>query len=128
MAPQRGLYAILWMTRLYNEQLRPGDGYEALKKTVGISLLEIVLFPDQDDLHSTFRMHDVEHARTLDDHLEMHYIEITKFQVDKPHALRSPFEKWLHVLKFGDKYEEGLEPIPEVLSTEEGIVMALNLA
>ena len=118
--------SLCYLTRLYNEQLGPGDGYEALKKTVGISLLEIVLFPDLDDLQSIFRMHDVEHAHTRDDHLEMHCIEINKFQVDKPHALRSPFEKWLHILKFGDTYEEGLESLPEVLSSEEGIVMALN--
>jgi predicted transposase/invertase (TIGR01784 family) len=49
-----------------------------------------------------------------------------KFQQDKPHALRTPFEKWLHILKFGDLYESGLEILPDTLKEEEGIEMALD--
>ena len=77
-------------------------------------------------LHSTYRLHDVDHGRSLTEMLEMHYIEITKFSKDKPYALRTPFEKWLHVLKFAEVYEAGLEPLPEVLESEEGIAMALD--
>jgi hypothetical protein len=33
---------------------------------------------------------------------ELHFVEMTKFKIEKPHSLRTRFEKWLHVLKFGD--------------------------
>ncbi len=44
----------------------------------------------------------------------------------KPRDLRTPFEKWLHALEFGELYQEGMEPIPEVLAEEEGLEMALE--
>ncbi|MEW6283242.1 MAG: Rpn family recombination-promoting nuclease/putative transposase [Candidatus Eremiobacterota bacterium] len=62
----------------------------------------------------------------MTDILELHFIELPKFRRDKPHELRTPFEKWLHVLKFGELYEEALGPIPEALTQEEGIEMALD--
>ncbi|MEW6281023.1 MAG: hypothetical protein AB1758_20585 [Candidatus Eremiobacterota bacterium] len=52
-------------------------------------------------------------------------IELSKFRRDKPHDLRTPFEKWLHVLKFGGIYESP-GPVPEELRQEEGIEMALD--
>ncbi len=58
-----------------------------------------------EDLHSTYRLHDRRHDRELTDLLELHFLELVKFRRDKPHELRTPFEKWLHVLKFGDLYE-----------------------
>ena len=45
---------------------------------------------------------------------------------DKPHELRTPFEKWLHVLKFGELYEGEPAMLPEVLRQEEGLAMALE--
>jgi hypothetical protein len=36
--------------------------------------------------------------------LEYHFVELSKFDKDKPSMLRNKFEKWLHILKFGDYY------------------------
>lgn len=53
-------------------------------------------------------------------------IELAKFCGDRPRELRTPFEKWLHVLKFGELYEDRGRSIPEVLREEEGIEMAVE--
>ena len=37
----------------------------------------------------------------------------------RPHDLRSPFEKWLHVLRFAQAHEEGDLPVPQELQEEE---------
>ena len=58
--------------------------------------------------------------------MEIHYFELRKFRQDKPHGLRTPFEKWLHVLRFGDIYDVGGSELPKSLNEEEGIAMALN--
>ena len=44
----------------------------------------------------------------------MHYIELRKFSVTKPHELRARFERRLYLLKFADLYclEEETE-LPE---------------
>ncbi len=53
--------------------------------------------------------------------------ELTKFKKDKPRYLCTPFEKWLHILKFGDIYIRGRE-LPEVLRKEEGVEDAVSKA
>ena len=71
-------------------------------------------------------LYDPVHAHRLTDLQELHFIELRKYRDDKPKALMTPFEKWLHVLKFGDIYECGQEPLPRELVTEEGIEMAID--
>ena len=118
--------ALYYLARLFGGQGAPGEGYEQLGKTIGISLLDFNLFPDRADLHSTYHFHDAVHGHRLTDLMEMHFIELVKFRDDKPRALMTPFEKWLHVLKFGELYERGDAPLPRELENEEGIVMAID--
>ena len=96
--------SIYYLARLFGEQLEKGDSYSRITRTIGISLLDFDLFPDLKDLHRTYRFYDVEHQHELSDILEIHYIELRKFKIDKPQNLRTPFEKWLHILKFGDLF------------------------
>ncbi len=51
---------------------------------------------------------------------------MARFRRDKPHELRTPLEKWLHVPKFGELYDAGEACVPESLRQEEGIEMALD--
>ncbi len=118
--------AVYYLARLFGSQLERGAPYSRIARTIGISLCDFVVFPDLEDLHSTYRLHDQKHGRQLTDILELHFIELVKFRRDKPHELRTPFEKWLHVLKFGELYEAGPAGVPEVLKREEGIEMALD--
>jgi predicted transposase/invertase (TIGR01784 family) len=118
--------SIYYLARLLTEQLRSGSLYEELPRCIGIFLLDYRLFPGLEDLHSVFRFYDTAHAQELSDLLEMHYIELVKFKKDSSRALRTPFERWLHVLKFGELYERKLEPLPASLRKEEGVTMAID--
>lgn len=120
---KRSLY---YATRLYGQQVVRGTTFDHLMRTVAISILDFDLFPGVEKLHSVFRMKEREDNRELSDDLELHYIELRKFSPSKPEALRTPFEKWLYVLKFADVFELGIEPLPESLREEEGIAMALD--
>lgn len=119
----RSLY---YLARLFTEQLVKGDPFEQVNQTIAISLLDYNLFPDVEDLHSTYRFYDVAHRRELSDVLEIHYIELLKFKKDRPATLRTPFERWLHVLKFGELYARDLEVLPAELKREEGVEMAIE--
>ncbi|MBI4864444.1 MAG: Rpn family recombination-promoting nuclease/putative transposase, partial [Candidatus Riflebacteria bacterium] len=99
---ERVLY---YLARLFSSQLETGDAYGLIAKTIGISLVDFPLFADLADLHSTYRMYDEKHSMTLTDMLELHFIELSKFRRDKPRELRTPFERWLHILKFAELYE-----------------------
>lgn len=118
--------ALYYLTRLFADQLERGDPYTRINRTIGIALVDFVLFKDLEALHSTYRMREMATGRPLTDVLELHFIELSKFKGDRPQELRTPFEKWLHVLKFGELYGDRLESIPEELKDEEGIVPALE--
>ena len=115
-----------YLARLFSEQVGKGEPYTTIRRTVGISILDFKLFDDRTDLHSTYRLYDTQHSHELTDVLEIHYLELSKFDQYKLHGDRTPLEKWLHILKFGEIYERGLEPLPQQLASEEGIVMALD--
>ena len=118
--------SVYYASELLASQLQKGQSFTQLAPTIGISLVDFDLFPDQDDLHSTFVLYDVTHQRKLSDILEMHYIELKKFNESKPHALRTPFEKWLHILKYADFYQSLSSELPPELQEEEGIDMAVD--
>ena len=62
----------------------------------------------------------------MSDIIELHYIELPKYDKDKPHTAKTPFEKWLHILKFSELYQDYTQAIPDELITEEGIEMAVT--
>lgn len=118
---ERSLY---YLSRLYHEQLQRGDDYHELRRTVGISLLDFVLFPEHDRVHSRFRLHDSRHDLELSDILEIHYLELRKFKNEGP--FNTQLDKWLHLLRFSEVYGMGIEPLPEFIRAEEEMVMAFE--
>jgi predicted transposase/invertase (TIGR01784 family) len=118
--------AVFYLARLFGGQLEKGDSYGQIVKTIGISIVDFILFEDLEPLHSRYRLYDAGNQRELTDILEIHFIELPRFDGLKPHSLRTPFEKWLHVLKFGEIYESGEHPLPDSLKEEEGIEMAIE--
>ncbi len=111
-------------SRFYAEQLQQGASYKTLRKTVCLSILDFVLFPDSPPIHHRFELREREQHFLLDELLELHFVELTKFRPDKPQQLQTPFERWLYFLKFSDLYEE--HELPDDLAREEGISMALD--
>lgn len=116
--------SLFYLSRLYSEQVERGDDYHLLRRTVAISILDFVLFPDRDQVHSRFRFMDSRQDVELSDTLEIHYLELTKFKRDQ--ALNTPLEKWLHLLRFAELYEGDFEPLPDAIRSEEEMVMALD--
>ena len=118
--------AIFYASRLFGGQIEKGSDYDELVQTICISIMDFCLFDDVQDVQSIYRYYDEDHQRRLSNKLQIHFIELPKFKQDKPHALRTPFEKWLHVLKYAQVYESGDLPVPQVLKDEEGIEMAID--
>ena len=118
--------AIFYASRLFGGQIERGSEYADLVQTICISILDFCLFSDVQKIHSIYRYYDEDERRRLSNKLQIHFIELPKFKKDKSHALRTPFEKWLHVLKFAQFYESGSLPVPHELKEEEGIEMAID--
>ena len=119
---ERSLY---YAANMINAQIESGQDYRQLRKTIHISLTDFVLFPDYDDLHSIYRLHDLQHDRTLGDLLELHYVEIAKFHKTQLEELHEPLERWLYFLRQGTHYQ-GVSDLPEPLQQEEGMITAME--
>jgi len=77
---KRSLY---YTTRLYSDQLKSGHDYHLLERSVSISLLDFILFPEGQELHSTFSLWDRAQDFQLTRDLELHYIELPKFTPER---------------------------------------------
>jgi predicted transposase/invertase (TIGR01784 family) len=117
--------ALYYLGKLYCEQIGEGQPFSHLQKATGISILEFTIFPHTAELQNVFRFRNLRSGEDLTEALELHFIELPKFDKEKPRLLHSPFERWLHVLKFGALYPAG-EKLPAELKREEGIPMALE--
>ena len=128
LAPERHYITrtVYYLSKLLGGQLEAGGRYQDLAKTIGISITDFILFDQTADLHNTFRLLNVKSSAELTDILELHYIELKKFDKDKPYKEMTKFEKWLYLLKFSEMYQDHLSPIPEALKNEEEIVMAIE--
>jgi len=115
---------LFYIAKFYCDQLQKGQGYNSLKRTISISILDFNLFPNTEELHSKFVMWDCQQEFALCDDLELHYLELKKFSPNKPEQLRTRFEKWLYLLKFADLYDTNELPI--ILAEEEGMTMAID--
>lgn len=117
---------VYYLSKLFGDQLEAGGRYQDLAMTIGISITDFKLFDYTPDLHNTFRLLNVKSGAELTDKLELHYIELIKYDKDKPYKEMTKFEKWLYLLKFSELYQDRLSPIPEALKNEEEIVMAIE--
>lgn len=118
--------SIFYGAKFFSEQIRRGDSYLELARTICISILDFDLLEDSKKVHSRFCLFEPEQHFALSDVFELHYVELRKFRKSKPQSLRTRFERWLYFLKFADLYGSKTVDLPESLVQEEGIQMSLE--
>ena len=92
---QRSLY---YWSRIYHEQIKKGDDYEQLSRTICINLLNFNLL-DTTDYHSVYRLKECRRNTELTDLIELHFIELKKMKnVNRIEDVNSQLEAWLHFI------------------------------
>jgi hypothetical protein len=90
---------------MHRSQLRPGEDYAYLTSSISICLLGKVLFRDTDQPHHRFQMADLASGRTLDNAIEVHTVELTKYNLDEQTISRaSKLEQWVFLLLRAQDY------------------------
>ncbi|PCJ17743.1 MAG: hypothetical protein COB02_13075 [Candidatus Cloacimonadota bacterium] len=118
--------ALYYASKLYTSQLKESQFYGRLNKTISISILNETCFQDNNQIHNIYSFHNTKSLKPLDNLMELHFIELSKFNKDKSRALSSPFEKWLYTLKYGDNYPKESDMLPHELVSEAGIKEAFD--
>ena len=87
---------LFYWSRPYSSQLRAGQFYTELKRTVSIFLLDFCL-TELDDPHSIYQVLEIESHEPLTDQLEIHVIELPKLEKCESKGNR-PLLNWLAFL------------------------------
>jgi predicted transposase/invertase (TIGR01784 family) len=104
---------VYYGTRLHQQQLQEGQGYETLKPTISISSLNYTLFPNvAADCHLRFRLLEEQNHFPLTDNLEFHLLELLKF-TKTADELASDLDIWLYFLRHAATM--GTEALPAAL-------------
>ncbi|MEZ6091374.1 MAG: Rpn family recombination-promoting nuclease/putative transposase [Pirellulaceae bacterium] len=91
---------------MYVDQLSKGGNYASLSTSISICLLRNVLFADTDQAHHRFDMRDRESDRRLDNAIEVHTIELTKYNLrEETISHASKLEQWAFLLLYAQNYE-----------------------
>ena len=90
---------------LYFEQLREGDSYGDLRPAICIVFLSRTLFPETTAGHLRFALYDEAHDLTLGDQLQVHVVELPKFNLDEQTIGKaSALEQWAFFLQRAANY------------------------
>ena len=113
---KRTLY---YWARMY-QSIRRGDSYQKLDRAITINLLNFAMLP-QEKPHTVYGLYDIQSGHRLTDDLEIHFIEIPKFQVKSIKELKR-LERWMAY--FSNKLSE--EEMEELAMSETAIREAMQ--
>jgi predicted transposase/invertase (TIGR01784 family) len=117
--------SVYYLSKLYSNQLVEGENFTSLARATGISILNFRLFPDNSAVQNVFRLKNTKTDEELFDAFELNFIELPKVLDDPERVPETPFERWIHILKYSTEYY-GSPNLPLWAEKEEGIAMAMH--
>jgi predicted transposase/invertase (TIGR01784 family) len=110
---------------VYVNQLKRGQLFGKLRKTIGIHIINFDLMENQrEDYHSVFNMTNVKHHdRFINDHMEFHVIELKKFKKSIK-ELENKMDKWIYFLKNVKEYKKS--NLPDIFIKDLELKAACN--
>ena len=79
--------ALYYWAKLYTEQLTSGEDYGLLSKAIGIHILNFTSIPSAKKYHNVFHLREQEHGLHYFKDMELHTIELNKFDKNLPKKL-----------------------------------------
>ncbi|HAC90845.1 MAG TPA: hypothetical protein DCF63_09455, partial [Planctomycetaceae bacterium] len=80
---------VFYAASMYVDQLNVGQSYVSVGPAISICLLNHVLFRDTEQAHHHFRMMDLESGRKLEKAIEVHTIELLKYNLGEATVTRA---------------------------------------
>ena len=85
--------ALYYWGKLYTEQLEKGYQYEKLKKAIAIHILQFTSIETNNEYHNVFRIRDDREKKEFFPDLELHTIELNKFDSERNEDLEKMLKK-----------------------------------
>ena len=74
--------SLFYLSKMYTEQISPGQSYNVFKKCINISILDFELFPDETEFYSCFHIREDTRNFIYTDKMEFHLIELPKLPAE----------------------------------------------
>ena len=117
-----GRRSLYYWSRLYND-LKSGEDYTELKRTVAINILDFNLFDKKNypNYHSCFGIYDIKTGNHLTSDCEIHFLELPKWHL-KSAKETNRLERWLSYFSSKTTVKE----LEEIAMIEPAIKDAIN--
>ena len=113
---ERTLY---YWSKNYSNILKKGEDYPELKPVISINLIDDILFDKTDKrMHTCYLLKEKNSNKILTDHIQLHYIEIPKFNNDA--NITTELKNWILFLK-SNKEEDMSQLLKEDTIFEKAI-------
>ena len=112
--------SLFYWSQMYLMGLHKGEDYITLNPAITINIMGHEIFPNE-PLHSMYSIYNIETGRRLNEDLELHFIEVPKFQ-KKPIGEMTRMERWLAY--FSNKLNT--EEMEELAMSDAAIKKAVN--
>jgi predicted transposase/invertase (TIGR01784 family) len=90
---------------MHVDQLPKGGSYASLAPSISICLLSHALFPESAQPHHCFEMRDQQSGRKLDNAIEVHTVELIKYNLDEGTISQATnLEQWAFLLLRAQDY------------------------
>ena len=113
--------SMYYLSKLYGNQLKSGDGYGKLNQCISINVLNFILFDEWMDFHSSFRMREDKHNSVLTDNFIAHYFELKK--IGKNFDKNNKQELWLRLINAETEDELDMLQQTGVKSIQDAVVV-----
>ena len=120
---ERTLY---YWSKNYSNVLKKGEEYPELKPVISINLIDDILFDKTDNrMHTCYLLKEKNTNKILTDHIQMHYVEIPKFDenadmAESPPVAKKELKNWILFLK-SNKEEDMSQLLKEDTIFEKAI-------
>ncbi len=109
---------VFYACSLYVQQLMEGHDYTELRPAYTICLLDDTLWREDINSHHRFRFEDRRTGRTLEETIEIHFLELPKYNTKEVElAKATSVERWMYLLRHGQEYS--VEQLRELFPTSE---------
>ena len=96
---------VYYACSMYVDQLEAGKNYAQARSAISICLVNERIFRDSEQRHHRFQMVDLESRRELSDAIEVHTVELPKYNLDEATISRaSKLDQWVFLLLRAHRY------------------------
>jgi predicted transposase/invertase (TIGR01784 family) len=100
---------VYYWARMFAEPLTAGEDYDNLRPAISVCICDFNLFPQSTRHHLTFRLLETADGFPFSDNLELHTLELKKFQL-ADQVLANDLDRWLYFLRNGAELDAAKLP------------------